>query len=124
MPKINKKILIVEDEKDLLAILKTKFEEDDFSVLTAEDGEEGIAVAQKGVPDLILSDILIPKIDGITMAKKIREFNSAIPIVFLTNTKDSEYIGKITELGFEYLIKSEYQINDIIAKAKKILDVK
>jgi len=124
MQEMNKKILIVEDEDNLLAILKTKFEEVGFLILIAEDGEQGIAVAQKGAPDLILSDILIPKIDGVNMAIKIRESGNKVPIVFLTNTKDSDYIGKMGELGFEYLIKSEHQIDEIISRVKKILDIK
>ena len=73
--KISKKILIVEDDEDFVFILEKKFTMEGFLVVTAKDGQEGAAVAEKEKPDLILSDILMPNVDGMAMAKKIREFN-------------------------------------------------
>lgn len=118
MTKINKKILIVEDDEDFLYILEKKFTTEGFSVVTAKDGQEGIAVAEKEKPDLILSDMLMPKIDGITMAKKIRESNATVPIIFLTNIKDTRYAAVQESGEFDYLIKSNVRINDIINKTK------
>lgn len=113
--KINKKILIAEDDKDLLSILKTKFAMEGFSVFTAENGEEGAVVAEREKPDLVISDLLMPKMDGMEMAKKIKESNAGLPIIFLTNIKDP---GAGEKTGFDYLIKSDLRINDIIAKVK------
>lgn len=124
MNKIGKKILIVEDDKDLLAILKTKFSDAGFSVVTAENGEEGASTTENEKPDLIIADILMPKMDGLTMAKKIRQANNQVMIVFLTNTKDADNsieAGKTD--GFEYLIKSDLKINDIIEKVKAKLEI-
>ena len=118
MTKINKKILIVEDDEDFLYILEKKFTTEGFSDVTAKDGQEGIAVAEKEKPDLILSDMLMPKIDGITMAKKIRESNATVPIIFLTNIKDTRYAAVQESGEFDYLIKSNVRINDIINKTK------
>lgn len=115
---INKKILIVEDDKDFLAILQKKFTAEGFSIIAAENGEEAIDIAEREKPDLILSDILMPKMDGLAMAKKIKEFNKNVPIIFLTNLKDADYINKEKSNEFDYLIKSELRIDDIVAKSK------
>ncbi len=116
---INKKILIVEDDKDFLAILQKKFTAEGFSIIAAENGEEAIDIAEREKPDLILSDILMPKMDGLAMAKKIKEFNKNVPIIFLTNLKDTDYTDDMEKSGeFDYLIKSELRIDDIVAKSK------
>ena len=120
--KINKKVLIVEDDKDFLSILKTKFTGEGFSIVTAEDGQEGINAAKEEKPDLIFSDVLMPGMDGIEMAKKIREFDKNVLIVFLTNIKDVDYTKNVEGSGeFDYLIKSDLSISDIVDKAKSKL---
>ena len=119
--KINKKILIAEDDKDFLAILQKKFDLSGFDIVVAENGEDAITVAEKEKPDLILSDVLMPKMDGLAMAKKVREFNKDVPIMFLTNLKDDSTAERPSE--FDYLIKSELRIDDIVTKAKIKLGV-
>ena len=123
--KINKKILIVEDDKDFLAILQKKFTIEGFSVVVAENGEEAIEVAEKEKPDLILLDIMMPKMDGLVMAKKIRENDKNVPIMLLTNLKDTDYTSDTEKPNeFDYLIKSELHIDDIITKSKMKLGLK
>ena len=125
MPNINKKILIVEDDKDFLSILKIKFTEEGFLVVTAENGEEGIETAAEENPDMIISDVLMPRLDGIEMAKKIKNANPSALIMFLTNLKDAEYIEKIKNFGgFDYIIKSESRISEIVEKSKAKLGIK
>lgn len=119
--KINKKILIAEDDKDFLAILQKKFDLNGFDIVVAENGEDAITVAEKEKPDLILSDVLMPKMDGLAMAKKVREFNKDVPIMFLTNLKDDSTAERPSE--FDYLIKSELRIDDIVTKAKTKLGI-
>jgi|SRR3989344_4641219 len=117
--KISKKILIVEDDEDFVFILEKKFTMEGFLVVTAKDGQEGAAVAEKEKPDLILSDILMPNVDGMAMAKKIREFNATVPIIFLTNLKDIDYTASAQASdNFGYLIKSDTRIDQIVAKSK------
>ncbi len=124
MDTINKKILIVEDDEDFVFILEKKFTTAGFSVVTAHNGQEGIAAAEKEKPDLIISDMLMPKVDGMGMAKKIRETNPSVPIIFLTNIKDENYMASIKESDhLEYLIKSNTSIDDIIAKSKVTLGI-
>ena len=120
-----KKILIVEDDKDFISILETKFSSEGFSVATAEDGEQGVSEAEKQKPDLILSDVLMSKMDGIEMAKRIKEAGNKVPIVFLTNINDVDYTKGIEKFGeFDYLIKSELRIEEIVKIVKTKLGIK
>ncbi len=121
--KINKKVLIVEDDEDFLSILRIKFEGEGFNVVTAQDGENGIDIAEREKPDLILSDVLLPKTSGIEMAKKIKESDKNALIVFLTNLTDANSSGEIKKLGFDYLVKSNLGIGDIVDKVKEKLNI-
>ena len=125
MNKIDKKILITEDERDLLSLLKDSFTEEGFTVFTASDGLEGLAVAEKEKPDLILADILMPKLDGIAMVKKFRESGVKTPVIFLTNFGDPEHISKAIEIGdSDYIVKSDMRIEDVIFRTKNKLGLK
>ena len=114
METIGKKILIVEDEENFLSILKKVFSLEGITVVIAVNGEQGVDMAQKEKPDLIISDVLLPKLDGKSMAKKIRELGVTSPIIFLTNTENEDKDNK----EFEYFIKSEMHIDDVVAKVK------
>jgi DNA-binding response OmpR family regulator len=119
MTKLNKKILIAEDDKSLLPVLQEKFTKEGFSVVIALDGEEGITVAEKEKPDLLLLDIRMPKIDGITMARKIKEAGINAPIIFLTNLDDIKHISDALEVSkSDYLIKSDWDLDEIVKKVK------
>lgn len=85
---MKKKILIVEDEKLLLKLYKMKLETKEYEVEVAVDGEEGLRKAQNFKPDLILLDILMPKMDGYEMLRRMRKIPEAmrIPVVIMTNT--------------------------------------
>ena len=123
MTKINKKILIVEDDEDFSFILEKRLTIEGFFVVIAKDGEDGVLVSEKEKPDLIFSDMLMPKMDGMAMAKKIRETNTKVPIIFLTNIKDVSYTENIKKSdNFEYMIKSDTRINEIVEKAKSKLE--
>ena len=101
-PKINKKILVVEDEISLRKALADKFRREGFAVLEAKDGEEGLAVALKEQPHIILLDIVLPKMDGMTMLKKLRQENAwgkSVPVILLTNLSadDDSILKGVTE---------------------------
>jgi len=123
MVKIDKKILIVEDDKSFLWILRQSFEAEGFPVFFAQDGEEGLKMAEEEKPDLILLDILMPKMDGITMAKKLKEKGIKSQIIFLTNLKDVDHISRAVEVSKEtdYIIKSDLHVNQIVARVKEKL---
>ena len=121
---MNKKILIVEDSKSYLWVISNKLEEAGVMVATAENGEDGLAAVKKENPDLILLDIEMPKMDGITMSKKLKEFNIQIPIIFLTNMSDLKHISDATETASDYIIKSDTNAESIVERVKERLNLK
>jgi len=119
---LTKKILIVEDDPPLLSSLKEKFESEGFDIFVAKDGQEGLAIVKKIKPDLVLIDILLPKMDGITMAQEITKLNLGTLMIFLTNLNDSEHISKAISINVaDYLVKSDWNINDIVKRVKEKL---
>lgn len=124
MENLEKKILIVEDDKDFLFILQTDLRNAGFSVVTAKDGQEGLSVTAEEKPDLILLDIMMPKMDGIEMAKELKLKGVDIPIIFLTNMADLDHISRATEtVQADYIIKSDVPIDKVIAGIKKKLGI-
>ncbi len=121
-----KKILIVEDDKNYLWLLRQSFEAEKLSVVFALDGEEGLKMAEEEKPDLILMDILMPKMDGIEVAKKLKEKGIKAQIIFLTNLKDEEHISKAVEAMKEtdYIVKSDVHLDQIVARVKEKLGMK
>ncbi|MBI5530598.1 MAG: response regulator [Candidatus Doudnabacteria bacterium] len=124
--KINKKILIVEDEVSLLNVLRDEFVREGFEVYMAKDGQEGYDTAAAKHPDIILIDILMPKMDGITMFKKLRalpELKNTLGIV-LTNLNDTETISKALENGaYDFLVKSDWEPKSLIKHVKEKLGI-
>jgi DNA-binding response OmpR family regulator len=119
-----KKLLIIEDESSLSMILSDKFTREGFEVHEAKNGVEGLEKAQSQKPDLILLDIVMPTMDGISMIKKLRETKTEIPVLFLTNLSESERITEI--LGANqgvagYLVKSHWQLDDLVNKVRETL---
>lgn len=121
MEKNNKKLLIVEDDDNFLFILEKAFSSAGFTVVTAKDGEYGANAAIKEKPDLILSDVLMPRVDGPTMAAKIREAKISTPIVFLTNVNMENKDANGEKL--DYLMKSKLHVSEIVEKIKERLKV-
>jgi two-component system, OmpR family, alkaline phosphatase synthesis response regulator PhoP len=122
---INKKVLIVEDDKDFRFILQINFSKEGFSVVTAENGEEGLSLVEKEKPDLIILDILMPTMDGIEMAKQVKQKGINIPIVFLTNMSDIDHISQAQEIVLsDYIIKSDVSVDKIVEAAKTKLGIK
>jgi len=123
MENTQKKILIVEDTKSYLWIISQKLAEEGFIVSTAENGEEGLEAVNKEKPDLILLDIEMPKMDGLTMAKKLKESNINVPIIFLTNMGDLKHISEAMEAGADYIIKSDIDAEGIASRVKQKLNI-
>ena len=119
MSKINIKILIVEDDLPLQSALQEAFTNEGFLVLAAGDGQEGLEITKREKPDLVLVDILLPKMDGITMAREIKKLGLGTLMIFLTNVSDVEHIADASEAAYaDYLVKSNWSIKDIIGKVK------
>jgi len=119
-----KKILIIEDEKILAEMYRDKFSQAGFKVIGAFDSEEGLKLAKKEKPDLILLDILLPRENGISFLKKWKALPriSSIPVVAFSNFDDPETKKEAKELGArEYLIKSNYEPKDIVKRVNNYL---
>ena len=121
---MKQKILIVEDEKEIIDVLETKLSKNGFNVITANDGREGLEKALINHPDVILLDIVMPKMDGLTMLGELRKdkWGKKARVIVLTNLSYDEKVKDISKYGFNgYLIKSEYRLEDVIKKVKFVL---
>lgn len=102
------KILIVDDEPDILEFLKYNLQKEGFQVIVASDGEEGIAAAERERPDLIILDIMMPKLDGVEVCRQLRsrpEFDKTL-IAFLTaREEDYSQIAALENGGDDYITK-------------------
>jgi len=120
-------IEIVEDEVSLREALVYKFTKEGFRVFQAGDGEEGLALALKEKPDIILLDILMPKMNGMMVLNKLRSENvwgKNVPVILLTNSSpDEENIseGITKDEPAYYLIKSDSSIDDVVDKVNERL---
>jgi len=112
-----KKILVVEDEKNLAKILEVKLEKEGYKVFVAQNGQEGFDQALLHHPDLILLDIIMPVMDGMTMLRQLREddWGKKVPVILLTNLNDSESIAEASKKGvYDYLVKADWKLEDIV----------
>ena len=114
------KILIVDDEKLLVKGIKFNFEQEGFEVETAYDGEEALKLARDKSIDIIILDLMLPKIDGLSVCQKIRDF-SRVPIIMLTaKTDDMDKILGLEYGADDYLTKP-FNILELKARVKAIL---
>lgn len=120
-------ILLIEDDAFLANIYKTKFDMEGFKVSVSEDGESGVEDAKRKHPDLILLDVLLPKLDGFTVLKKLKADTALkdIPVILLTNLGQKDDVDKGLELGAEdYLIKAHFKPSETVEKVKSVLEKK
>lgn len=121
-----KKILIIEDETSLNNVLSDKITSEGFEVLHANNGEDGLRTAFSNHPDLILLDIIMPKMDGITMLTKLREdeWGKTVPVIILTNLSDDETVYRSIQNGVhDYLVKADWKIEDLMDVISKKLNI-
>lgn len=114
---MDKKILIVDDEKNIVDIIAFNLKKEGYEVLKAADGEEGVQLAMEENPDLILLDIMMPKMDGYEACKKIREKKNT-PIIMLTAR--AEEVDKVLglELGADDYVTKPFGVRELMARVK------
>ena len=125
MPKDKIKILLVEDDSFLLGMYATKFEMENFKVITAEDGEKAVRAALKELPDIILLDIILPKQNGFEVLRQLKadQATAKVPVILLTNLSQKDEIEQGLKLGAEdYLIKAHFMPSEVVEKIKKVLN--
>ena len=123
-----KTVLIVEDEKSLRDAIVDILRLKDFNPLEAKNGKEGVGIALGKHPDLILLDLVMPEMDGMTALKKIREdaWGEKVPVIILTNlsaTKEQLVEDMVTHKPMHYLIKSDWKLHDVVKKIEEILEI-
>jgi len=120
------KIFLIEDDSFLLSMYATKFEIENFKVIMAEDGDKGVRLAAKEMPDIILLDILLPKMDGFEVLGEIKANPkiAKIPVILLTNLSQKDEIDKGLKMGaVDYLIKAHFMPSEVVDKIKKLLNL-
>lgn len=119
-----KKILFIEDESVLQKTFEKALRAEGYDIISALDGEGGLKLAQTQKPDLILLDLILPRLNGFEVLKKLKEDpqTKEIPVIILTNLEGMSDIDKALELGATtYLVKVNYSLEEVIKKIKKIL---
>lgn len=114
-------ILLVEDEPDLVLIIRNTLTSQGFNVRTAMDGEEGLRMFYAEKPDVLVADVMMPKMDGFTLARELRSINSEVPIMFLTakNLKDDILEG--FKLGADDYLTKPFSMDELVYRMEAIL---
>ncbi len=118
------KIVCAEDDKLISTSLVEGFTAAGFEVTAAADGEEAVAKIKEVKPDVVLLDIMMPKLDGYGVVWELKSdpATASIPVIMLTNLSDSDTLSKILEAGVtDYLLKSEQTIDQIVVKVNEVL---
>jgi len=124
MPEEKVHVHIVEDDEFLTNIYRTKFEMEGFEVTHSGNGEAGLADVQKKKPDIVLLDILMPKMDGFQVLNALKSDDATkdIPVILLTNLGQKDDVEKGIELGaVDYLIKAHFKPSETVTKVRKAL---
>jgi len=119
-----KHIVFIEDEPSLQKILGEALSKEGYKVTQALDGEAGFNAVKTQRPDLVLLDLILPKMDGFEVLKKIKANPEIkeIPVVVLTNLEGVEDVDKALELGATtYLVKENYSLEEVVGKIKKAI---
>lgn len=115
------KVLLVEDEPTLALIIKDTLDGDSFEIILAADGEEGLVKHQEIKPDIIVSDIMMPKMDGFTMIKQIRKTDLQTPVLFLSARSAANDVVEGFELGGNDYLKKPFGMAELIVRMKALL---
>ncbi len=112
------KILAIDDENDVLLIIKTALSGQGYDVLTASNGYDGLAMAEDQKPDLILLDLRMPEMDGMEVLEQLRdnEKTQSIPVIVLTGLSEKAKIREALDKGITYYIVKPFECQDLISK--------
>lgn len=120
-----KTILIIEDHAPVRLALVEKLTHEGMKTIEAKDGEEGLEVALREKPSVILLDIIMPRMSGMTMLEKLRKdaWGKTVPVIILTNLNpDDKIMREIVETEpVYYLVKADWKIEDVVSKVKEVL---
>lgn len=115
------RILLVEDDSTLSMIISETLQRDGFEVMTAGNGEDGFQKFAKHGADLIVADVMMPRMDGFEMGRKIRQISRGVPLLFLTAKSEIEDIVEGFELGGNDYLKKPFKMLELIVRIKALL---
>ncbi|MDD5383141.1 MAG: response regulator [Candidatus Margulisbacteria bacterium] len=117
------RILLIEDEEDMVEAVRLRLEANKYEVLIAKDGSDGLQQARTLKPDLIILDIMLPKLDGFQVCRMLKfDSNySRIPIIMLTAKTQAQDIAQGKEMGADAYITKPFKAEDLLAKIKELL---
>ena len=115
------KILFVEDERDLSLIVCDTLRQQGFEVVAAYDGIEGLAKYKTWSADLIVADVMMPRLDGFAMAKEIRRIATGVPIIFLTAKSTIDDVEKGFDIGANDYLKKPFELRELLVRIKALL---
>ena len=115
------KVLIVEDEPNMVSGLRDNFEYEGFQVITASDGVEGLERALKDSPDIVVLDVMMPRMSGLDVCKQLKSKRPSIPIIMLTAR--GQEVDKVVglELGADDYVTKPFSIRELLARVKAVL---
>ena len=117
------KILLIEDEKNISKVVSYNLEREGYQVLTARDGEEGLEKARKEAPDLLLLDLMLPKVDGLEVCRRLKADpkTASLPIIMLTaKTQEADRVVGL-EMGADDYVPKPFSPRELIARVKAVL---
>lgn len=115
------KVLLVEDELTLAMIIKDTLEESDFIIHTAADGEEGLRLFFELSPDVVVADVMMPRMDGFEMVRRIRQTDKQTPVLFLTARSAISDVVEGFELGANDYLKKPFGMQELIVRIKALV---
>ncbi|MBD5189917.1 MAG: response regulator transcription factor [Bacteroidales bacterium] len=118
---MSNKILFVEDEEDLTLIVTDTLRGQGYDVITAANGIEGLEKFKTEPADIVVADVMMPKMDGFTMAKEIRKSSLTVPVLFLTAKSTIEDVEEGFEIGANDYLKKPFELRELIVRIKALL---
>ena len=118
---MSNKILFVEDEEDLTLIVADTLLGQGYEVITAADGIAGLEKFKSEGADIVVADVMMPKMDGFSMAKEIRKLSPAVPLLFLTAKSTIDDVEKGFEIGANDYLKKPFELRELIVRIKALL---
>ena len=118
---MSNKILFVEDEEDLTLIVADTLRGQGYEVITAADGIDGLEKFKNEAVDIVVADVMMPKMDGFTMAKEIRKTSPTIPLLFLTAKSTIDDVEEGFEIGANDYLKKPFELRELIVRIKALL---
>ena len=114
-------VLLVEDELTLAMIIKDTLEEQEFIITTASDGEEGLRTFFAQKPDIVVADVMMPRMDGFEMVRRIRQTDKLTPVLFLTARSAINDVVEGFELGANDYLKKPFGMQELIVRLKALM---